>query len=206
MGMIGYVRQITPSELDEFRRNPRSVRQLLREETMSGFSPAVRAIIQRMDRSRWRFWEHRKLDAQLREAMEAPGAVDVDQIRASREKGLCLEKCWHELHYLITGEIDEAAPPLGNAILGGTPIGEKLGYGPARYLTPDQVRQVAAALVAISRDELVRRCAAEIPRHQRAYAFGGEDDLDVTLYFFDRLVRYYAEAAECGNAVLLYLR
>jgi hypothetical protein len=121
-------------------------------------------------------------------------------------KTLCLEKCWHELHYLITGSMEDAAPPLGNAILGGTPIGARGGYGPARFLTPEQVREVAAALAGFSKDELQRRCAAENPQPGEAYYWGGEEDFEDTLYFFDRLVQYYAEAAELGNAVLLYIQ
>jgi hypothetical protein len=67
---------------------------------------------------------------------------------------LNLEKSWHVLHYLLTGKAEKAPPPVGNAILGGQDIGGDLGYGPARFLTPQQVREVRIALSAISKDGL----------------------------------------------------
>jgi hypothetical protein len=210
--MIGYVRQITPFELAQFRRNPGSVKRLLDDETMSRFSPEVHAIAERIERSRVLFGVDRidrELQAELQKAMQAPGAVDVNRISENRHKGLCLEKSWQHLHYLITGKLDDAPPPLGNAILGGTPIGDDVGYGPARYLTPQQVREVADALAAIPREELVRRSAAEMPLPRGIYGVdpsGQEDDLEETLEYFDELVQYYSEAAEQGNAVFLYLR
>jgi hypothetical protein len=54
------------------------------------------------------------------------------------EDGLNLEKSWHVLHYLLTGKAEKAPPPVGNAVLGGQDIGGDRGYGPARFLTPQQ--------------------------------------------------------------------
>ena len=203
--MIGYVRQFTPIELDAFRLNPRSVKEFLHEETLSGFPPAARAALERLELvSWWRYGKRRELMRQASEAMKAPGASD--QIIANRGKGLCLEKYWHELHYLLTGKTGDAPAPLGDAILGGTPIGDDLGYGPARFLAPEEVRAVSFALANVSKEELAQRCAEQTPEFQQAHGFLGEDGLEDALYFFDLLVRYYAESAERGNAVLLYIR
>ncbi len=192
MSMIGYVRQITNAELAAFRANPKSVRGLLREETLRSFTPAARAILERMDETPWwRFLERRKLSEQLSKIMRTPGAYT--RMLADDERGLRLDKYWHDLHYLLTGKDGDAAPPLGNAVRGGTPIGDDLGYGPARFLTPEQVREVAAALQEVSKDELTIRP-------------GFEEFLEDTLYYFDKLVEYYKEAAERGNAMLLYIR
>lgn len=203
--MIGYVRQLTPIELDGFRLNPRSIKEFLHEETLSGFPPAARTALERLEQTNWwRYGKRRELMKQVSEAMNAPGASD--HIIANRRKGLCLEKYWHELHYLLTGQTGDAPAPLGDAILGGTPIGDNLGYGPARFLMPEEVRAVSVALACISKGELARRCAEQSLQHKEAHGFLGEDGLEDTLYFFDLLVQYYAEAAERGNAVLLYIR
>src|SRR3972149_2141215 len=42
-------------------------------------------------------------------------------------------------------------------IYGGTEIGQDVGYGPGRYLTPAEVRAAAGGLAKISRDVLVKR-------------------------------------------------
>ena len=136
--------------------------------------------------------------------MNAP--VASDHFIPSRGPGLCLQKYSHELHYLLTGQTGNAPPPLGDAILGGSPIGDDLGYGPARFLTPEAVREVSTSLANPSRVEPSRRCAEQSPQHLEAHGFSGEDGLEDTLHFFDLLVNYYAEAAERGNAMLLYIR
>jgi len=63
---------------------------------------------------------------------------------------LSLYKDWHLVHYLMTGKSWEpASSPLEMAILGGEQIPDVqgiMGYGPVRYLTPAQVREVAVAL------------------------------------------------------------
>src|SRR5262249_46865216 len=48
-----------------------------------------------------------------------------------------------KLHYLFTGSADEGDGPLADAILGGVEVGDDRGYGPARFLDPDEVCAVA---------------------------------------------------------------
>src|SRR5262249_38852831 len=57
-----------------------------------------------------------------------------------------IDKAWHGLHYLLCGAPEPAPGPLGQAVFGGTEIGEDQGYGPARYFTPAQVAEIATAL------------------------------------------------------------
>ena len=49
---------------------------------------------------------------------------------------LNIDKDWHGLHFLLTGEPYPNETPLAKAILGGTEIGDDISFGPARYLTP----------------------------------------------------------------------
>ena len=48
MGMIGYVRQVTPFELASFRRNPKPIKELLDKEILDGFSTDVRFAVAMM--------------------------------------------------------------------------------------------------------------------------------------------------------------
>jgi hypothetical protein len=67
---------------------------------------------------------------------------------------LDLDKSWQLIHFLLTGDPWNGEPPLKDAILGGTPLGGELGYGPMRYLTPDQVRSVAESLSGVQEQRL----------------------------------------------------
>src|SRR5262245_1240188 len=68
---------------------------------------------------------------------EPPNSLDVD-------------KSWHGIHYVLTGEADGGKEPWSLAVLGGEEIGDDLGYGPARFLTPTQVAAVSQALSSLS--------------------------------------------------------
>jgi hypothetical protein len=77
-----------------------------------------------------------------------PPPIAVSTLQASEP--LRIDKSWHGIHFLLTGSAWGGKPPLSNAVLGGKEFGQDLGYGPARYLTPDQVKEVAAALDEIT--------------------------------------------------------
>jgi hypothetical protein len=124
-------------------------------------------------------------------------------------KGLSIEKMWHALHFLLTDDPWHGAPPLGLAILGGTEFGEDLGYGPARFLTPEQVRAVSAALSALTHAELRQRFdpakfdAAQI--YPNVWDEDPDDLFEELSGYFDALTAYYREASEKGHAMLTAL-
>jgi hypothetical protein len=57
-----------------------------------------------------------------------------------------LDKCWHELHYLLTRTVRPDGSVLGDSILGGREIGPELGYGLARILNPADVMTINSLL------------------------------------------------------------
>src|SRR5438552_18539108 len=69
-----------------------------------------------------------------------------------------LNKAWHAIHYVLTGSRLGGNEPLNFLASEGTPVGEvDVGYGPARVLTSQQVRQLASALILIDPEEVARR-------------------------------------------------
>src|SRR5690242_9065614 len=76
--------------------------------------------------------------------------------KASREK-FEMEKEWHGIHFLLTGDPWSTAGPYGQVILGGREIGPDLGYGPARLLTAEQVKDIAERLQAMPAETLRAR-------------------------------------------------
>jgi hypothetical protein len=209
--MIGHLRQITPAELKDLQSNPNAVR-----DTVHGETPwTVRRVQDALQRI-----EETSKELRARAAGKTP--AERQQIRSQLlkelaagagaafpygpdEVSLSLEKSWHVLHYLLTGEAEEAPPPLGNAILGGTEIGGDLGYGPARFLSPQQVREVAAALATISKVDLAKRFDLDAMIKAHIYPCRDEDELEMAQHHFEHLSPYYADAAKNGNAMLLYI-
>jgi hypothetical protein len=120
---------------------------------------------------------------------------------------LCLHKSWHCLHFLLTGKGWEPAdPPLGNAIMGGTELPDRqrvMGYGPARYLTPLQVREVASALASFPVEERAEAFDPEFAHKQKVYV--PHHEKAELLYYFGLLRDFYLDASGKNNAILLWV-
>ena len=117
---------------------------------------------------------------------------------------ISLDKAWHGLHYLLCGALEPAPGPLGQAVFGGTEIGEDQGYGPARYFSPAQVAEIAAALQSPSLEsELNARFDAAAMTELGIYPGTWEaDDEDWLVEAFDTLRDFYAAASQAEQAVV----
>lgn len=136
------------------------------------------------------------LDGILKEAAVGVGALDLD-------------KAWNGIHWILTGEIAGGDPPLSKIIYGGTEIGEDMGYGPARYLTAQDVREVADALSVLPRDSLRQRYDPAAMDEAGVYPSGWADEPEEGLTWllerFDLMAPYFQDAAKKGNAILTFL-
>lgn len=116
-----------------------------------------------------------------------------------------LDKAWHGIHWLLTGSHDSTDDVTSEVIFGGEPVGEDLGYGPARLLDPERVRAVASILRALPGDELRQRVDLKAMSAAGLYP----DIWDETDVFdeylapaYDRLCAFYVDAAQEGQAVV----
>jgi Domain of unknown function (DUF1877) len=120
---------------------------------------------------------------------------------------LCLHKSWHCLHFLLTGKSwDPADPPLGNAIGGGAELPDRrgmMGYGPAKFLTPSQVREVAGALEGFPVEEKAEAFDPEVADKLKVYV--PHHEKEELLYYFGLLRDFYLDASRKGNAVLFWV-
>jgi hypothetical protein len=151
--------------------------------------------------------------AQLQELLANPDSIG-DFLYEGGDPGashLGIEKSWHVIHFLLTGSAWEGEPPLSQAVLGGTPLGdEDLGYGPARYLKADEVQVVSRALNGISPTELGHRFDQEALAAAEIYPsiWDGaieEDEIQAFLDDYRLVVDFFAQAAQNEEALLLYI-
>ena len=147
----------------------------------------------------------------LREAPDDVEAIVFTQDRSAKQRQVDLDKAWHGIHWLLTGDAWAGEPPLAWAILGGEAISDDddMEYGPARVVKPEQVREVAAALAALDDDALARRYDPAAMDAQQIYpgiwTRDGQAALDYLRYYFHILARFYSEAAERGDAALQWI-
>jgi hypothetical protein len=130
---------------------------------------------------------------------------------------LDLEKRWWLLNFFFTGKAEELVKtsPVSRAILGGTAIGRELQQGPARYLWADEVHEIAAALSALSHQELWDRFDDPAGFMRTGYeklmaGYFCAEFLDDAVFNglvadFDLLATYYRVASARRNAMLLGL-
>ena len=115
-----------------------------------------------------------------------------------------LDKAWHGLHYLLCGALEPVPGPLGQAVFGGSEIGEDQGYGPARYFTPSQVAEIAGALQSPGLEqELHGRFDGAAMTQLGIYPGVWEtDDQDWLIEAFRTLRDFYASASAAEQAIV----
>lgn len=120
---------------------------------------------------------------------------------------LDIDKSWHGIHYLLNETAWEGDGILSEVVIGGKELREEYGYGPVRYLLKGEVKLIAEALSEVKEEDLIGRFKPEKMKELDIYptVWEGKEDLDYLLNNYREMVKYYCEAAEKGNAMLLYL-
>jgi hypothetical protein len=133
-----------------------------------------------------------------------------DDGESEPENYIDLDKAWHGLHYLLTGEADGGKLPLSLAVIGGEEFGPEVGYGPARFLSAIQVAQVAKALESITVESLSAKFDPQDMERKQIYpdviwGRDGAEALDYLLENYEQLEVFYRDAAARGDAVIQWL-
>jgi len=152
-----------------------------------------------------------KLSAQqLQEVIDE--TVDVNELVWPQDGSdpagaLDIDKTWHVIHFLLTGEAWGGEAPLANAVLGGTELPETdAGYGPFRYLLPEEVQAVSKALAGISPPALWARFDPQTAEAAEIYGWeGDEKQCEYVSGNYQSLQMHFAQAATAGQAMLLHL-
>jgi len=142
-----------------------------------------------------------------------PG-YEADEIAELNGSYLYISKTWHAIHFLLTGTIASGQPPLENVVMGGTPLGDPenpdFDYGPARFLNPLEVKEVAEAIGKISKAEFQSRFNPSELVEANIYPKilwerGGQDELELLTECFLLLVNFFQEAAKREEIIIFYI-
>jgi len=206
--------QATPPQLREFESNPQ-----LAYEYVTG-DPGGEDKFARMQAIAQATFDRMGLPADLREkaqqelrilgyagAQTGPQLVKPPKPKLEK-KAFSLNKDWHILHYALNGTAEGGDGPLAFAVFGDKelPIDEGVDYGPPRYLTPEQVREVSAALLKIEPASLLSRLDYEDAQKKQIYLGHTLNDLDDWSYlpeFFADFRNFYSDAASLGNGMIM---
>jgi Domain of unknown function (DUF1877) len=207
MGIEGNFRQISPALLEVVQQDLEVLNSYLsaRECIENGELIEIRTHLCAQGFSD-------RIDLILDEELWRLGRLDID-------------KNWHAMHYLLTSDAtcwEECNLPfivtqqeqshrlLINAVMGGAEISGTadeifMDFGPIRYLTPAETRNVAEALVQISEEEFEQRCEDAERASPDIYPTFRDGESEIYWYWLQCIAEYYKLAAEKEHGMLLYL-
>lgn len=226
MGMYGHLRSISPAELQLAQTSPKKFyEQLLgNEQDLKRVDEFViregKALQKRYEdsglfvRMRETFARNGKLQPEDAEALRKYNeeyASLAATIRTVRPRSLPepqevdLHKSWHCLHFLFTGRTEGGNGPLAQVILGGHEIPDRgrLPYGPARYLTPEETRQVLEALNLFPAEQATRNFDPKRAAAEQIYC--PDHEPDELMGYFEKVELCYGHAVDNGNGMLLLI-
>ncbi|NDW09575.1 DUF1877 family protein [Dysgonomonas sp. 520] len=157
-----------------------------------------------------------ELDSYLKDSSLLEDRIYDDEREDEDPYLLDIDKAWDGILYLLTGkgveEIDFSnSAGLHCAIFSGQMIDpeQDLGYGPAHYLTPNQVKSISNALLKKDKDDLYKVFNPEDMTDKEIYPEIWEDEgdeaFDYLYTYFQQLQQFYDQAASEDQAVISIL-
>lgn len=120
---------------------------------------------------------------------------------------LSIEKAWHGVHYLLCGKDQPGTDLVSQVVMGGTDVGDDLGYGPARYFSADEVAAIARELSRPNLEaEMATRWDPDKMMTLGIYpAQFDSDDEQWLMDAFRKLRQFYIDASAAKLAVVACL-
>ncbi|PQO47627.1 YfbM family protein [Blastopirellula marina] len=126
-----------------------------------------------------------------------------------------LEKDWHALHFLLTGDSSlqpdgDPDDPLFRVVMGGEATMLDASYGPARKFDKAEIAQIVAALRPLTTEDLRERFSAEAFNEAGIYPepYPGGWTLDEVEGLFDafpKLQQLFEDALATNEVVITYI-
>lgn len=121
-----------------------------------------------------------------------------------------LEKDWHVIAYLLTGdakitEAHQPNAPLHNVIFGGLKASATTGYGPVRYFDTKLVAEIAAALANADQKILTARYDPAAMKKLDIYAPPEADEKKAILQSIEELTSFFQKAAAAHEEVIKFV-
>jgi hypothetical protein len=94
--------------------------------------------------------------------------------------------------------------PLVNAFGAGIEIGDEMGYGKARYISAEQVKEISDGLFTLGQEGFEARLHQASENENLPFDLD-EDIQEFLVEYFGEMLDYYQNAASQDRAMLLYL-
>ena len=213
-GLIG----VSRDQAESLRAAPALANDLVTVAQKDASDASHKAFLERLPKERRLEIEKR------REAREASAQFQEyrEQIEQARAKLSCLgtlapaldlEKSWHILHYVFTGDVGPVSSD-GDALLSGEDVGDDMGYGPPRLYDPERTKAFADFLGRQTLEELQARLNYAAMMAAGVYGLpmgqGSQTEFEDGIRrevasYFPQLRDYVTAMASKGNGLLMWL-
>lgn len=151
-------------------------------------------------------------EQELKEIVSDSSLLD-DKIDSEQLDNLLdIDKSWEAIFYLLTGhpiaEEEETNPPLSWILFNENVVeGQDMGFGPACYLTIDQLRQLNKALESITKEVIRQKYNGKEMNEAGVYPEVWEEpeSLDYVLDYFEQLKAFLKTAETNNMAVIMFI-
>ncbi len=122
-----------------------------------------------------------------------------------------IDKSWDGIIFLLTGRnFWDSDHPLTKVLFSEQLIDkdQDLGYGPAHYLTPNQVIDLSSQLSKVKIEDLKNRFDPKKMTELDIYPFSweaGDDDFYYLIEYFEKVRQIYLDAASNGQAIITFV-
>lgn len=148
-------------------------------------------------------------DAHLDQLLAAPESIRVfiDEEDEFTER---IDKAWHGINFVLTGQSWGGDEPLCYLTKGGETVGSvRIGWGPPRALRSPQVAAFHEALAAISDSDFQLRFDAKALEREEIYPGRWQRDeeqkREYLLGHFQKLKSFVAQAKADGVGILIWI-
>ena len=148
-------------------------------------------------------------EEELNSLKENPKSLSEFIYETKEDDIIDIDKAWHAIHFTLNGSEWEGSEPYFKVVLGGTPISdEDVGYGPARSLSPSEVKGVALALEEIDEKSFRSKFDPKELKKNDIYPQiwdEGEELLDYIADNYNEVRETFKDASINNQAMILFL-
>ncbi|WP_447637856.1 YfbM family protein [Flavobacterium microcysteis] len=150
-----------------------------------------------------------ELEGYLKDSSSLEDKIYTDE--TENENLVDIDKSWDGIIFLLTGQsLATAEHNLVRILFSGQIIDEEqdLGYGPAHYLTPEDVAELNNEISTITIADLKQKFNPEKMNELEVYPTiwdEGDDAFDYVADGFSTLQNVFADATKNGEAIITFL-
>jgi len=153
-----------------------------------------------------------ELEDYLKDSSLLESSIYDDESEDANPNLLDLDKAWEGIIFLLTGQgLADADHPLLHVLFSGQIIDEDqdLGYGPANYLTAEQVadlnNQIAGITVSDLKQQYDPKRMTELDIYPSIWEENEDEAFDYLSEYFVYVQQAYSDAARNGQAIITFL-